>query len=223
MATRPTLMRDDAAGVPTVGTRPSADRSRLAVYTVFGASVGALPLPWVPDSLLRSVRGALVHDCAVLHGLSLTREARAVLSEPSGPDGPRGIASQTLRYLGVRLALRALAGFGPIAAMWPLHNAFRTYALGHLFNRYLDVARVERAVRIDAEEARRVRRAIDGALARAITVQSSPADESAAIDDQRDTLTALVDWLLGLAASLPDRLVRRLDAAFDDLLRAANG
>ncbi|HXN33385.1 MAG TPA: hypothetical protein VN894_16060 [Polyangiaceae bacterium] len=222
MAPRSTLTRDAAARLQ-VSARPSVDRSRLAVYTTLGASAGALPLPWLPDALLRRVRGALVHDCAVRHGLSLTREARAILSEPSGSDGPRGLASQALRYLGVRLAVRALARFGPIAAVWPLRDALRTYALGHLFDRYLDTGRTDRAVRIDADEARHLRRAIDSALARALTIEPLSVEEPAAIDDQRDAATALVDWLIGLAAGLPDRLLRRLDAAFDDRLGTADG
>jgi hypothetical protein len=223
MATPSTLTRDDADSLPTVAMRSPVARSRLAVYATLGASVGAMPLPWVPDSLLRRVRGALVHDIAVRHGLSLTREAREVLSEPSGADGPRGLTSQAFRYLGARLAVRALTRFGPIAVVWPLRDALRTYVLGHLFDRYVEIARTERAVRIDAEEARRVRHAIDGALRRAITVDASVTDEPTAVDDQRDAVTALVDGLIGLAASLPDRLMRRLDAAFDDLLTRADG
>src|ERR1700690_1030539 len=222
MAPRSTLTRDAAARLQ-VSARPSVARSRLAVSPTPGASPGALPLPWLPDALLRRVRGALVHDCAVRHGLSLTREARAILSEPSGSDGPRGLASQALRYLGVRLAVRALARFGPIAAVWPLRDALRTYALGHLFDRYLDTGRTDRAVRIDADEARHLRRAIDSALARALTIEPLSVEEPAGIDDQRDAATGLVDWLIGLAAGLPDRLLRRLDAAFDDRLGTADG
>jgi hypothetical protein len=223
MAPRSTLTRDDDADLAAAGVRTSANRRRLTVYTALGASFGALPIPWVPTVLQRRVRGALVHDSAVRHGLSLTREAREILSEPFGPDGSRGLASQALGYLGVRIAVRALARFGPIGAIWPLRDAIKTFALGHLFGRYLDGGRSGRAVRIDAEEARRVRRAIDGALARAMTIESSAVDEPPAVDDQRDAVTAFVDWLIGLAAGLPDRLMRRLDAAFDDLLRTVDG
>jgi len=223
MAPPSTLAHDAADGLPTVGARRPVGGSRLAVYVALGASAGALPVPWLPDSLLRGVRGALAHDVAVAHGLSLTREARAIFSEPSGRDGPRGIAAQALGYLGLRLALRALAGLGPIAAIWPAREALRTFALGHLLHRYLDVGRTERAVRIDAEEARVVRRAIDRAFARAITVRSSRSEAPAVIDDQRDAMTVLLDWAIGLAAGVPEQLLRRLDAAFDELLRTAHG
>src|SRR5580658_1808074 len=108
-------------GIDTVrGTSRSrpVDRGRLGVYAAIGASLGSVPIPWLPDALARRVRGALVHDVAVRHGLSLTREARDLLAEPSGPDGPRGLLAQALRFFGARLALRALTSFGPIAFVW---------------------------------------------------------------------------------------------------------
>jgi hypothetical protein len=195
--------------------------SRLGVYAALGATLGAVPLPWLPDSLGRRVRGALVHDIAVRHGLSLTRDARDVLAEPLGPDGPRSLLSQAARFLGARFAARTLTRFGPLALVWPARGALLTFTLGHLFDRYLDLSRVERAVRIDVEEARRVRLAIDGALSRALTVSAPSRPEPSTIDDQRDAVTALVDGLLGVAAGVPERLVQRLDAAFDDLLTHA--
>jgi hypothetical protein len=217
----PVTYDDDARSVTT--SRTPVERSRLGVYAALGASVSSVPLPWLPDSLVRRVRGALVHDVAVRHGVSLTRDARDVLAEPSGPDGPRSLLQQAARFVGGRVAAKTFARLGVFGALWPLRDALRTYVLGHLFDRYLDVARVERAVRIDAAEARRVRQAIDGALARALTVEPPPVSEPAAIDDQRDAMTALVDGLLGLAAGVPGRLVHRLDAAFDDVLAHAPG
>lgn len=217
-----TLTHDDRDDLSAVAKRPAIDRGRLAVYTALGASIGALPLPWVPNTLLRRVRGALVQDYAVRHGLSLSREAREVLSEPGGEEGGRGVVSQMLGYLGARLAVRTLARFGPVGLVWPLRDGVRTYVLGHLFDRYLGAARSERAVRIDAQEARRVRRAIDGALVRAVSIETSPAAEPASIDDQRDLATAMIDGVLSLAAGLPDRLVRRVDAAFDELLKTSD-
>ncbi len=221
MAPTTPITRDDPDARPLAGASSPVGASRLGVYAALGATIGAVPLPWLPDSLVRRVRGALVHDIAVRHGLSLTRDARDVLAEPLGPDGPRSLLSQTARFLGARYAARTLTRFGPLALVWPARSALRTYTLGYLFDRYLDISRVERAVRIDVEEARRVRLAIDGALSRALTVQATTKPEPAAIDDQRDAVTALVDGLLGAAAGVPERLVQRLDAAFDDLLTHA--
>jgi hypothetical protein len=198
-------------------TRP-VDRGRLGVYAAIGASVGSMPVPWLPDAFARRVRGALVHDIAARHGLSLTREARNLLAEPSGPDGPRGIVAQALRFFGARIALRAMTSFGPMAMLWPLRHALGTYMLGHLFDRYLELSRTERAVRIDVEEARRVRLAIDGAVLRGLTVVTPPTEEPTVIDDQREASAVLIDAILGLAAGLPARLMGRLEAAFDELL-----
>jgi hypothetical protein len=202
----------------SLATRPAVERGRIGVYAAMGASVGAVPLPWLPGSLAKRVRGALLHDIALRHGVSLTPEARATLADPAGLGAPRGWVEQGVRFVGVRLAARALARLGPVGVVWPLRDAVRTFALGHLFDRYLSTLRTERAVRIDVEEARRVRRAIDSAFARAVTLAPEPTEEPTPVDDQRDAMTALLDGLFSLAAGVPDRLVRRLDLAFDELV-----
>ncbi|HEY1696745.1 MAG TPA: hypothetical protein VGG39_31500 [Polyangiaceae bacterium] len=222
-AERSSLRRDEPGSVPATGSRSAVEPGRLGVYAGIGAAIGAVPLPWLPDALVRRVRGAVVHDVAVRHGVSLSMEARDVLSEPAGPDGPRGLLAQTLRFVGMRFATRAFNRLRPARMLWPARNALETYVLGHLFDRYLDLERTERAVRIDATEARRIRQAVDGALARAITVEPPPAQEPTVIDDQRDAVTAFVDGLLGIVAGLPHRLTGRLDAAFDDLLAHGDG
>ncbi len=198
--------------------------SRLGVYAALGATASSMPLPWVPDSLSRRVRGALVQDIAMRHGLSLTRDARDVLAEPAGPDGPRSLVSQLGRYASGR-AVRVLSRVVTrrLGLLWPLREALAVYTLGHLFDRYLESSRPTRAVRIDVEEARHVRQAIEGALARALTVVAPPPIEPTVIDDQRDALTALVDGLLSAAAGVPSMLVHRLDVAFDELLGHARG
>jgi hypothetical protein len=205
---------DDAEATPTLASRAPVERGRLGVYAALGASAGALPLPWLPSTLARRVRGALVNDVASRHGTSLTPEARAVLADPHGPDVPQGFVGRAARYLGARV----LARFGPLGALFPLRYATQTYVLGYLFDRYLEVSRRERSVRIAAPEALRVRRAIDGAVLRALTVEAAPIPEPVVVDDQRDPTTALVDGLMGAVAGLPTRVLRRLDAAFDELL-----
>jgi hypothetical protein len=203
------------------------DGGRLAVYAALGATAGTVPLPWVPAALVRRVRGALAHDVALRHGLALSREARDLFAEPSSPDVSEGGAVSTaLRYLGRRLAVRALTRIGPFGAILPLRHAVRMYALGHLLDRYL-AGRASAlpapgvpsgAGRIEEGEARRVRRAIDAAFARATAVSPAPEEEPALQDDQRDASTVVVDGLLGAAAGVPSHLVRRLDAAFDAAL-----
>jgi hypothetical protein len=222
-ADRSSLRHDDSGAVPAVGSRSPVEPGRIGVYAGLGAAVGAVPIPWLPDALVRRVRGAVVHDVAVRHGVSLSAEARDVLSEPAGPDGPRGLLTQTLRFVGMRFASRVLGRMGPPRMLWPARNALETFVLGHLFDRYLELGRTERAVRVDASEARRVRQAVDGALGRALTVEAPAAQEPTVIDDQRDAITAFVDGILGLVAGVPHRLLGRVDAAFDDLIAHADG
>lgn len=189
---------------------------RLGTYTMLGAATGVVPLPWVPDAIVRRVRGALVHDLTARHGLSLTPEARAVLVEPAGTEGPRGVIGQ-----GVTFAVgRVLGRFGPLAAIAPVRSAIGTFVLGHLLQRYLETARTQRSVRIDVEEARRVRRAIDQALLYALTTQPRPSREDPPIppEDLRDQTTQVVDGVLISIASLPGWVTRRLEAAFDEVL-----
>jgi hypothetical protein len=213
------LTRDsDVETAPTLASRAPVERGRLGVYAALGASAGAVPLPWIPQTLARRIRGALVNDVASRHGTSLTPEARAVLADPSGPDVPHGFVARAARYVGARV----LARFGPLGALFPIRYATQTYVLGYLFDRYLEVARKERSVRITAAEAVRVRRAVDGAVLRALTVDAAPIPEPVVVDDQRDPTTALVDGLMGAVAGLPTRVLRRLDAAFDDLLAAGD-
>jgi uncharacterized protein (DUF697 family) len=189
---------------------------RLGTYTMLGAACGIVPLPWIPDATVRRVRGALVHDLTSRHGLSLTHEARAILVEPNGTEGPRGFLSQ-----GAKFAVgRVLGRLGPFAMIAPVRSALGTYVLGHLLQRYLETARTARSVRIDIEEARRVRRAIDQALIYALTTEAHPSreDRPFAPEDLREGNEQLIDGVLISIASMPGWLVRRLDAAFDDVL-----
>lgn len=199
--------------------RPQFTGGRLGTYTLLGAATGVVPLPWVPDAIARRVRGALVHDLTSRHGLSLTAEARSILVEPAGTEGPRGVVGQ-----GVSFAIaRVLGRFGPLAAIGPVRAALGTFVLGHLLQRYLETARIARSVRIDVEEARRVRRAIDQALIYALTTEGRGSRGGAPLppEDLRDQTTQIVDGVLISIASAPGWLVRRLEAAFDETLTSA--
>lgn len=192
---------------------------RLGVYATLGALTGIVPLPWIPDALARRIRGALVHDVASRHGLSLAVDARAILAEPSGPEGPRGFMKTAARFVGMKL----LARVGPIGFIPPVRDALETFVLGYLFDRYLELARSERAVRIDVDEARRVRHAIDRALVHALSSEAKDERVAVAPEELRDGVTQLVDGILAATAGAPSWLVRRLDAAFDELLPHTRG
>ncbi len=208
--------KDDAEKRSDALTRTPLGGGRLGTYTMLGAACGVVPLPWIPDATVRRVRGALVHDLTSRHGLALTPEARTLLVEPNGTEGPRGLLNQ-----GARFAVgKVLGRFGPFALIAPVRSALGTYALGHLLQRYLESSRTARSVRIDIEEARRVRRAIDQAIVFALTTEARPSREESphAPEDLRDKGEQVVDGVLISIASMPGWLVRRLEAAFDEVL-----
>jgi hypothetical protein len=224
MSERP-LEHREAPGELAAG-HAHVDGGRLGVYAAIGATVGTVPLPWVPGALVRRVRGALVHDVAGRHGLSLSPEARRVLADVSSPDSPDGTVTRALRYASKRLALRALTRVGPLRALFPIGQALQVYALGALLDRYLRTLRLvgspdAASARIEREEALRVRRAIDHAIAGVLDAAPAGPDEAARVDDGRDRVTALVDGLLGAAAGVPAQLMHRLYAAFDAQFSAA--
>jgi hypothetical protein len=206
-------------GAHLAAQRPLVEEGRVTVYAALGAYAGAIPLPWLPDAAMRRVRGALIHDLASAHGLSLTPDAREILADPRGPRDRQGLPGHVLRFVSQRVATRALRSIGPVGLLWRLRGSLDTYVLGRLFERYLALRRTERAVRIESDEAHRVREAIDRSLAHAISTTPDPQPLPTSIDDQRDAITALIDELLAQIAGVPSRLVRRLDAAFDDLIQ----
>lgn len=208
---------DRAAGRPL--TRGAPGPGRIASFATMGVLAGTVPLPWVPDVISRRVRGAMVHDVAARHGLSLTPEARSVLAEPSGTEGPRGVVGQATVFV----ATKVLARFGPLGFLPPVRSGVATFLLGYLFHRYLETARADRSVRIDVDEARKVRRAIDQALLHMVTadVHVSPDDGASAPEDLRDPTTAIFDSAIIAVAGAPSWLLRRLDAAFDDVYARA--
>lgn len=206
---------------PTRGSltrNPTFPPGRLSVLTMVGAASGAVPIPFIPGRMLTNVRGAIAYDVARRHGLSLTTDARRVLAAADSSDPRRakliGLASWA--------AGRILRRFGPLWIVSPAASAIETFALGHLLDRYLEEARTHHSVRIEADEALRIRRIIDKSLLQALSPQISVPQEDRPDnppgEDQRDELTKLVDWTLLSAASLPSYLLRRLDSAFERIL-----
>lgn len=192
---------------------------RLGTYTMLGGVTGVVPLPWVPGVIAKRVRGALVHDLVSRHGLSLEPAAREIIVSAGGVDEKKSYVKQ-----GVGFAVgRVLGRLGPLGLLGPVRSALATFVLGHLLERYLDGARKVPAIRIDIDEARHVRRAIDHALLQALTTEGkdAPEDRPFGAEDLRDGTTQLVDGMLLSAASVPGWLVRRLDAAFDQSLATA--
>jgi hypothetical protein len=208
----PTPPAQGPAPLARPGTFPPG---RLGTLVALGAASGAIPLPFVPTRLQQRIRGALVHDVASRHGLSLSTDARELLCEPDSPDPGRARLVRTAAYLTRSMLRRA----GPVAMLGPAWSALDTFALGHLFDRYLERVRRSASVRLQAPEAREVRRLIDRAMLRFLSPELHVAREGRAdgapAEDARDEITRLSDALLLVAASAPAYLVRRLEAAFD--------
>src|SRR6185295_13625521 len=161
---------------------------RLAVMTAYAVAASSIPLPFLPDRVLASVRGALVHDIVARHGLSLTSDARAILADPSSEQRTRIVrAAEGI----ARQLLRRVRGLGAVAAA---SRGVETYALGVLLERYVTRSRPTGAVRMHVEEARRVREAIDRAVLRAFSPSLRPATATlpAGAEDLRDEFTRWV-------------------------------
>jgi len=176
-------------------------------------------MPLLPARLLRRLRGAVAHDVAARHGLGLSTEARSTISEPSRST-----------HLGALLAMAAFVAkraFRRAAALGVLPSAIAwldVYALGLLFDRYLARARASRTARIGRDEARDVRKAIDRAIRRALSLRLrlEPGDVQVTAEDLRDLSTRLSDGILLALASVPGHLRRRLETAFDEVLAEAS-
>lgn len=183
---------------------------------MLGAAAAALPIPFVPGSLAARVRGALVHDVCARYGLSITPEARHTLSAPGLAEGPEGFVGAALRFATGRI----LSRLGPLTLLPTVRSGFLTYAIGHLLVRYLET-RDSRSVRIDVDEARVVRRAIDRAITAAISTPArNEADTGGSPEELRDQLTQATDGVIAAVAGLPGYLLRRLEAAFDESLNS---
>ena len=194
---------------------PELGIGRLGTYTVLGAMCATMPLPILPGSLAMRVRGALVHDVCARHALSITPEARRILAKPGLAEGPEGFVGAVVRFA----TRRVFARLGPLTLIPPIRTGLLTFAIGHLLERYL-ATRQDRSVRIDVDEARKVRAAIERAINLLISTPARPEHEMPAPPEElRDQLTQVTDGLVAGIASLPGHVVRRLEAAFDAQIR----
>jgi hypothetical protein len=204
------------AASPALTRISRAAPGRLTVMALLGLVAGAVPMPFIPGAALRRVRGALAHDIAARHGLSLTDEGRKEISEAS-----RAVRSGALLTTVAFFARRTLRRFGVLGIVPPIAAWLEVYALGLLFDRYLERVRSSQTVRIHGAEAKLVRKAIDTALSRAMSpkLELKPRHgDVEPVEELRDFTTRLIDGILLAAAAVPDHLQRRLETAFDDVL-----
>ena len=188
---------------------------QLGTFAVLGAAAGTVPLPWLPDALARRLRGALVHDIAARHGRALTPDARRILADPATTKRKHGALAAAFAFLSRKLLVR----FGPLALLPPLRAGLETYVLGYLFNRYLSRGSGERG-RIEADEARVLREAIERAVLRVVSAEGDRRWPTTPIapEDSRDEITQALDGLLSATTTIPSWLQERLARAFDDTL-----
>lgn len=209
-------------GRGTLTRAPTFPPGRLGLLTLMGAASGAVPLPFLPDRLISNIRGAVVHDVARQHGLNLSNDARRVLSVANCANPRRA----RLIGLATWAASRLLRRFSPLWVLSPAASAIETFALGHLLDRYLEEVRSLRGIRIEADEAQRICRIIEKSLAQTlapdVVVPTDSRADNPPGEDQRDDVTRLLDWALLSTASTPAYLLRRLDAAFDRVIRDAD-
>jgi plasmid stability protein len=215
------MTKEDMVEVnPTELVNSPIETSRMGAYSVLGALTAVVPLPWIPDQMLKRVRSTLLHDVAARHGLSIQEEARAILAEPLTADLQRSFLAQAAGFA-LRLATTRL---GPLGWLAPVRSAASTFIVGHLFERYLKTARTSRAIRIDESEARTLRAAFDRSLKLFVTlnVTSPLSGMAAAPEDLRTGTTQMIDGFILSLASVPDWAVKRLESAFDDALAQVN-
>lgn len=198
---------------------PTFPPGRLGLLTLVGAASGAVPVPFLPSRMVRNVRGAIAYDVARQHGLSLSKDARRILSSADSQNPRRA------RILGLATwaASRLLRRVGPLWVLSSTASAIETFALGHILDRYLEEARTHHSIRIEAEEALKIRRIIERSLAQTLSPDTVVPPESRPDnppgEDPRDEVTRLLDWALLSTASFPSYVLRRLDASFERVLR----
>jgi hypothetical protein len=206
-------MRAETRPSPALTRSPLAAPGSLSVLALFGLAASAVPLPFLPSAVLRRVRGALVHDVATRHGLSLTDEGRHEMSELSRR-AQGGAILTTVAFV----ARRTLRSIGLLGLVPPFATGLEVYALGLLFDRYLERVRSSKTLRIHGAEARLVRHAIDAAVSRAFSPSLEPRrrlGQTEPTEELRPLPTRIFDGVLLGLAGVPDYVRRRLETAFD--------
>lgn len=192
---------------------------RLGMLTAMSLLAGAIPIPILPERALRQLRGAIVHEVASRHGISLSSDAREVLANPSSKDRMRDM----LRRGAEMFAKRVLRRIGPLGPLSKVARTVEIFALGLLLDRYFAQVRQVKSARILETEARRIRDAIDASVIRALypSLEPTPLMLPQASEDMRDEFTRWIDTLLVGVATLPSYFERRLTAAFDEIARTS--
>ena len=209
--------------MPRRFSHPKAGGGRVAVLAAASALTGALPIPIIPRRIRNAVRGALAHDLCAQYGIALSAEARHVLASPDTKTDATAMTKRAIGWAAARALARFPAVSPVIGALGPVRAAYDTLSFGRLLERYLDVHRPKGAhgatVRMDLEEAVRLRTAIDKAAIRvALPGLELGGEMYEAPEDHRDAFERAFDTALIGASRLPEAAGARLDAALDEVL-----
>jgi len=196
----------------------------LAVYAAAAGLASALPVPLLDQLAAGLARGAALRRVSARRGVRLTREARRVLAAPSAARPGRSVPARLVRAAAGRV-------FAPLRVASRLDDALATYGACLLLDHYLRTSERIAGAPLGADEARRLRAAMDaGGLRGSVdALKAAPRGfvravagalraAVAADDEDRSPLERLVDALLDAAADAPVQVSARLTARFDAAL-----
>ena len=212
--------------------RDSKDESlggAMAVYAAAAGLASVVPVPILDAFVTRLARGAAMRRVAKRRGVRMTREARTILSAPG--------ATQKSGSLPVRLARRAIQTVvPPVGVAARTEEALATFSAAILFDHYLQRPARSSVNPVTAEEAQRIRAAMDAAAVdgAADAIKSVPSgvwttlvDTAKAVkgrdDEGRNVLERVVDAFLDGVADAPASVTERLYARCDDAIDTAGG
>jgi len=193
----------------------------VSVYAAVTGLAGAVPVPMLDSVLSELSRGAAMRRVAKRHGVTLTPDARSILSAPGSIH-----ATSTERGQLLKAAIGSVLAPFRVAAR--IEDAFGTLFAAVLLDHFL--RRPDRPPRaaLTAAEARRVRSATEKAIGEAgfDAIKSVPAGVFKIIrrafdvlldadPEGRSPIERFVDALLDGLADAPDDLVDTLTLHFD--------
>lgn len=216
--------------VPRSGT-PLARQAgaSVTVYAAVTGLAGAIPIPLLDSMLSELSRGAAMRRVARRHGVTLTPDARAILS---GPGTVHATSSDRGRL--VKMALSSVLAPFRIAAR--LEDAVGTLFSAVLLDHFLRRPDRPPGATLTQAEARRVRSATETAIGEAgfdaiktiplglLRILRRAFDVTISADPEgRSPIERFVDAVLDGLADAPDDLVDVLTLQFDRALERDGG
>jgi hypothetical protein len=142
-----------------------SNRPLILSHSLLAGAAGLVPIPFVDDLLADAVRAALLRRIAEIHKVDVDPQAIAALRSPHSPHwSVLGAARLSVLAIGgTRRMVRRLAT--SLLLMRRADEAVETFQVATLFDHYC--ARHHVGLGLDGDKARRLRHAIERAIARA--------------------------------------------------------